>query len=91
MKVVLPPLVMAGGALTDTLSVFDWAADPWLVCTESPPPHASAVLLTDVGEFAGTLTVRLMVELDPLEMPGIAVQATRLFEPLQVHKLEVEV
>jgi hypothetical protein len=90
MKVVLAPLVMAGGALTLTLSIFDAAALPELVCWVSPPPHANAVLVTVVGEFEVTSTVRLIVELEPPAIPGVAVQVIVPL-PEQFHRLLVDV
>src|SRR5579863_8548440 len=88
-NVELPALVIAGAASTVTESVFDAAAVPWLVWLASPPPHASAVLLTVVGELDGTLIVRVMVELEPPAIPGVAEQVTTP-EPLQVHRLPEE-
>jgi hypothetical protein len=89
-KVELLALVIAGAESTVAESVFDVAAVAWLVCTASPPPHASAVLLTDVGELEGTLTVRVTVELEPPAIPGVAEQVTTLLDPPQVHKLPEE-
>jgi len=90
-KVALPPLVIVGRAPTVTVSLFDTAAVVGLVCTTSPPPQASAVLLTDVGEVAGIFTVSVMTELLPPAMPGVAAQVTTFVVLLQVHRLDVEV
>jgi hypothetical protein len=77
-------------AITLTVSVLDVAAVPALLCTVSPPPQVDAVLLTDVGEFAGTFTVSVMVLLPPAAMPGVPVQVT-VDVPVQLKRLLVEV
>jgi hypothetical protein len=82
--------ISAGTCTTVAVSVLLLAALPELVWTGSPPPHAVAVFDTEVGEFRGTSTVRLIVELLP---PGIAVVELQATEPssVQAHALPVEV
>lgn len=54
------------------------------------PPQVDAVLVTDVGELAGMLTVSEIVLLPPAAMPGVPVQVT-VVEPEQVKRLPVDV
>jgi hypothetical protein len=79
-------LIEAGTCTTGTLGSVPVVALPELVWVRSPPPHALAVLVTEVGEAAGTLTTRLIVELLPPAMAVVELQATALVPvPLHVH------
>ena len=59
--------ICVGTCTTGTFVSLPLTAEPELVWTKSPPPKATAVFVTKVGEFPGTLTMILMArkELPP--------------------------
>jgi hypothetical protein len=85
-------VIVAGTCTTGTAKSLPVAAVPCDVWPGSPPPHALAVLETDVAELAATFTVSVIAELPP---PAIAVVDPHSTEfvpvPLHVHALPVDV
>ena len=72
--------------MTGTLVSDPDAALPELVWVTSPPPNTLAVLLTDVGELAGTLTIKVSrLKLAPAPATIAVVVHEIEFVPVQVH------
>ena len=82
--------MVAGAWLTVTVSLLDRTAVPGAAWTGSPPPYAAPVLVTDVGEAAGTFTVRANVGNDAPPLIALVEVQVTLFDPLQLHPVPLK-